>query len=74
MTKADQKAKAVVAAWPDYSGKRVFLVRHPDYASGGIRVLAPDEDAAMVTAARYWERRWQEIRFYAYCDIMEVYE
>lgn len=35
VTKTDQKANKIQASFPEYTGKKIFLVRHPDYQSGG---------------------------------------
>lgn len=49
-----------------YTGRKLWLVKHPDYAA--IEVLAPSMQAAIVTAAAVWGRRWQDYDFYAYCE------
>lgn len=38
--------------FPGYTGKKLFEVEHPVF--GRCTVAAPDENAALLPAARYW--------------------
>jgi hypothetical protein len=47
---------------------------HPDYQKP-VRVCAPVAQGglcAVVPAAAFWGRRWQEVDFYACCTIVRV--
>lgn len=48
-----------------YTGSKRWRVVHPDYP-GGVEVLAPDEDSAIVAAASLCSRRWQDVAWHAY--------
>ena len=54
--------------FPDYTGNKLYRVTHPDH--GNIEVIAPSVPAAIATAAKEWERRWQEYAFYADCSVV----
>ena len=55
-------------AFEHYRGRRRYIVSHPKHRRALI-VAAPDEVSAMVAAAKKWGERWQQVSFYAYCDI-----
>lgn len=58
------------AVFGSYGGKKRFVVSHPDYKKP-CRVAAPDEDAAIVAAADFFEARWTKYSFYAYCKVRQ---
>lgn len=53
-----------------YTGGKAWKVSHPEH--GDIEVLAPSLPAAIATAARVWQRRWQEYAFYADCSVVPL--
>ena len=53
--------------YEDYSGKKKWLVQHPDH--GEAAVLAPDEDAAIVAAAKAFGVPWTALDFYTGCNV-----
>lgn len=72
----NKKAKSVDpeyfdTAYADYSGKKRFLVSHPD-EKRKITVAAPTFDSAIVAAAKFWDRPWTEYRFYAFCTVSQI--
>ena len=56
-------------AFEHYRGHRRYTVSHPEH-SGVLLVAAPDEVAAIVAAAEYWQVRWQNFGFYAFCNVV----
>ena len=50
-----------------YTGLKVYRVTHAKH--GGVQVAAPDENAALVCAAKRWGERWQSWDFYTSCLI-----
>lgn len=48
---------------PDYSGLTLWAVTHPAYRAPVI-VRAPNEVAALVAAANWWDTNWKRWRFY----------
>lgn len=62
-TKAD-------ARFEKYSGKKMYEVRH--HENGALKVLAPDENCAIVAAAGFWGCRWQDYSFYPYCEVTRI--
>ena len=55
-------------AFEHYRGQRRYTVTHPEH-SGALVVAAPDDVAAIVAAAEYWQVRWQCFEFYAFCKV-----
>ena len=55
-------------AFEHYRGHRRYTVSHPGH-SGMLLVAAPDDVAAIVAAAEYWQVRWQSFEFYAFCKV-----
>ncbi len=55
----------------NYTGKKRFEVRVPGKRKL-LRVAAPNEDAAIVAAAKAVGRRWTEYEFYAFCEVSKV--
>lgn len=62
---APHRAK-VTPRWEGYTGTKTWKVKHPDH--GEVIVIAPSEPAAIATAASVWNRRWQSLDFYSYCE------
>ena len=60
------------ATYPGYKGTICWNVRHPDYQNDTVLVYAPDWQTAIMTAAKIWDRRWQEYAFYAYCIVTKA--
>ena len=58
------------AVFKDYQGTNLFKVSHPE--NGEIRVSAPDKAAALVAAAEFWGKRWQDCEFYMFCSIEAI--
>ena len=54
-----------------YKGKKCFRVRHPDYKEE-LDIYTGSSESAIVLAARHWNRRWQDYKFYAYLDIRRI--
>ena len=50
-----------------YEGAKMFVVSHPKHRD--VIVHAPDADAAIVAAAKYWRERWQAWEFYSPCVV-----
>lgn len=50
-----------------YTGKKCFSVLHPDYPP--ITAAAPDENSAIVAAAKKLGVRWQTYGFYSWCSV-----
>lgn len=65
--KNGEEKKDCQACFEDYRGKNIFLVRHPKHRS--IKVCAPGQNSAIVTAAKYWGLKWTSYSFYAYCEV-----
>ena len=65
-TKDPATAKAD-AVFQKYSGKKRFWVKPKGRAQ--ILCAAPSEHAAIVAAAEYYNARWQDYEFYAFCDV-----
>ena len=59
--------KSYDIAFEGYRGNRRYTVSHPEY-SGVLMVAAPDDVAAIVAAAEYWQARWQSFSVYAFCE------
>nr|DAP13090.1 MAG TPA: hypothetical protein [Caudoviricetes sp.]DAW64064.1 MAG TPA: hypothetical protein [Caudoviricetes sp.] len=53
--------------FPGYTGRKLFEVEHPVF--GRCTVAAPDENAALLPAARYWRTVWKLPEFYAYAKV-----
>lgn len=53
----------------EYGGKKRYIVKHPDFPD--TTVAAPAETPALVAAAEYRNRRWQDIAWYAYVNVTE---
>ena len=71
MTKAEREALRVQAVYPGYTGSKLYGVRHPDFGDE-IIVCAPDQDCALVSAAKVWKQRWTSYHFYAYCMVRRM--
>lgn len=67
--KNGEEKKDYQALFEDYRGKKIFIIRHPEHRS--IKVCAPDQNSAIVEAAKYWGVKWTSYSFYAYCDVSE---
>ena len=65
--KNGEEKKDYRARLEDYRGKKIFLVCHPEHRS--IKVCVPDQNSAIVTAAKYWGVKWASYSFYAYCEV-----
>lgn len=59
--------RARKTSYPDYRGAKQFTVKHPEH--GQTTVTAPDEDAAIVAAAQFWNTQWTKVDFYAFCEV-----
>lgn len=59
-------------AFPNYKGEKRYTVKHPDH--GETTVTAPNEDAAIVAAARYWNTQWTKYQFYSFCQVSRADE
>lgn len=57
------------ACYEDYKGHKLFTVHHPKHRE--IVVRAPDENAAIVAAGKYWGTPWTKYDFYAYCRVVK---
>lgn len=55
------------ARFDDYHGTKRFRVEHPDHKA--VVVAAPDEYAAIMAAAKYWDKNWTAYDFYAYTTV-----
>ena len=56
--------------FPGYTGRKLFEVEHPVF--GRCVVAAPDENAALLSAAKVWETAWTALEFYAYASARYV--
>lgn len=56
--------------FPGYTGAKVFEVLHAKRKKS-VRVYAPDEDAAIFTAAGVWGERWTDYGFYSECEVLK---
>ena len=63
-------AKEYDCCFEGYRGTKRFTVSHPKHKKG-LTVAAPNEDAAMVAAAKHWNTRWQAVEFYAYAEVIQ---
>ena len=63
-----EKSNNYDTAFEHYRGHRRYIVTHPEH-SGTLVVAAPDDVAAIVAAAEYWQVRWQCFEFYAFCKV-----
>ena len=57
--------------YQDYEGNKRFRVSHPDQPDT-VDVYAPDPNSALCAAADYWNRRWQDISFYAHAIVSKI--
>jgi hypothetical protein len=53
-----------------YSGTKRFSVTHPRHIDTVV-VAAPDENAAIISAAKFWGERWQSLDFYSLCTVVD---
>ena len=53
-----------------YRGKKKWVVEHPDH--GKATVFAPDEDAAIVSAASAFGVQWTQLEFYTGCKVSKL--
>jgi len=65
---AETKEKADIV-FGTYTGAKLWNVT---YGNKTCTVSAPDEDSAMVAAASFWKKRWQDYDFYAYCYVTKA--
>lgn len=56
--------------YEDYRGKKKWVVEHPDH--GKATVFAPDEDAAIVAAAKAFGVQWTQLEFYTGCSVSKI--
>lgn len=54
----------------DYRGKKKWVVEHPSH--GKAIVLAPDEDSAIVAAAKAFGVPWTALDFYTGCSVSKL--
>lgn len=59
-------AAGVTPTLDGYAGTKKFTVI---FHEKSVEVCAPDEQSAIVTAAKYWNRRWTDYEFYAWCRV-----
>lgn len=64
------KSNRYAGRFPGYSGKKLFEVEHRQF--GSIVVAAPDENAAVLAAAKVWKTAWVAPEFYAYASARYV--
>ena len=69
--KGYDSAVKIDAVFDGYIGKKRWSVSHPDHKKGCC-VSAPDEASALMTAAKYWDRDWTRIEFYAYAEATQI--
>ena len=55
-------------AYEDYSGTKRYMVTHPKHRNSCV-AAAPDENSAIVAAARFWGKKWTDYNFYALCTV-----
>ena len=53
-----------------YEGGKMYIVSAPKHHD--LTVYAPDENAAIVTAAKHWKERWQAWEFYSSCAVRKA--
>ena len=58
-----------VGRFPGYTGAKIFEVK---YGGKTAHVYAPDEDAAIFTAAGVWRERWTGYGFYSECVVAKA--
>lgn len=63
-------ARTKNATYEGYRGSKHFSVWHPRY--GAARVAAPDEDSALVAAAKLWGVNWTKLEFYTGCSVSKA--
>ena len=56
--------------YDDYRGKKKWVVEHRDH--GKATVFAPDEDAAIVAAAKVFGVQWTQMVFYTMCSVSKL--
>lgn len=56
--------------YEDYRGKKKWVVEHCDH--GKATVFAPDEDAAIVAAAKAFGVQWTQLEFYIGCSVSKI--
>lgn len=56
--------------YEDYRGKKKWVVEHCDH--GKATVFAPDEDAAIVAAAKAFGVQWTHLEFYIGCSVSKI--
>lgn len=56
--------------YEDYRGKKKWVVEHPDH--GKVTVFAPDEDTAIVAAAKAFGVPWTQMKFYTMCSVSKL--
>ena len=54
MTKEELQKNAIDTVYKGYRGKNIIVVSHPDF--GVCRCVAPNEDAALLAATRFWNK------------------
>ena len=61
---------AKTGRYEDYRGKKKWVVEHPDH--GKATVFAPDEDAAIIAAAKVFGTPWTRLEFYTGCSVSKI--
>lgn len=56
--------------YEDYRGKKKWLVEHCDH--GKATVFAPDEDTAIIAAAKVFGVPWTKMVFYTRCSVSKL--
>lgn len=54
----------------EYKGVRRWEVQHPKHKKS-LRVAAPDENSAIVAAAKRWGETWTSLDFYPMCTVIK---
>lgn len=57
--------------FPGYTGGKIFEVTHPARKKP-VKVYAPDETGAILTAADVWGERWTDYAFYSNCTVLKA--
>ena len=55
------------ARFADYHGQKRYRVEHPEHKT--VVVAAPDENADIMAAAKYWDEKWTTYDYYAYATV-----